>query len=43
MDGHGRTLGGAVFGSAARIEVELHLLVQHTGLTMSPLTAWVVL
>jgi O-succinylhomoserine sulfhydrylase len=43
MDGHGRTLGGAVLGSAAYIEAELNPLLQHTGPTMSPFTAWVVL
>ena len=43
MDGHGRTLGGAVLGSAAYIETELNPLLQHTGPTMSPFTAWVVL
>ena len=43
MDGHGRTLGGAVLGSAAFIESELNPLLQHTGPTMSPFTAWVVL
>jgi O-succinylhomoserine sulfhydrylase len=43
MDGHGRTLGGAVLGSAAYIETDLNPLLQHTGPTMSPFTAWVVL
>jgi len=43
MDGHGRTLGGAVLGSAAFVETELNPLLQHTGPTMSPFTAWVVL
>jgi len=43
MDGHGRTLGGAVLGSAAYIEADLNPLLQHTGPTMSPFTAWVVL
>jgi O-succinylhomoserine sulfhydrylase len=43
MDGHGRTLGGAVLGSAAYVEAELNPLLQHTGPTMSPFTAWVVL
>jgi len=43
MDGHGRTLGGAVLGSAAYVETELNPLLQHTGPTMSPFTAWVVL
>jgi O-succinylhomoserine sulfhydrylase len=43
MDGHGRTVGGAVLGSAAYVESELNPLLQHTGPTMSPFTAWVVL
>jgi O-succinylhomoserine sulfhydrylase len=43
MDGHGRTLGGAVLGSAAYVESELNPLLQHTGPTMSPFTAWIVL
>jgi O-succinylhomoserine sulfhydrylase len=43
MDGHGRTLGGAVLGPASFIETELNPLLQHTGPTMSPFTAWVVL
>ena len=43
MDGHGRTLGGAILGSAAYIDSELNPLLQHTGPTMSPFTAWVVL
>jgi O-succinylhomoserine sulfhydrylase len=43
MDGHGRTLGGAVLGSASYIDAELNPLLQHTGPTMSPFTAWIVL
>jgi O-succinylhomoserine sulfhydrylase len=43
MDGHGRTLGGAIVGPAAYVEMELNPLLQHTGPTMSPFTAWVVL
>ena len=43
MDGHGRTLGGAIIGPAAYVESELNPLLQHTGPTMSPFTAWVVL
>jgi O-succinylhomoserine sulfhydrylase len=43
MDGHGRTLGGAVLGSAAYVDSELNPLLQHTGPTMSPFSAWVVL
>jgi len=43
MDGHGRTLGGAIIGPAVYVETELNPLLQHTGPTMSPFTAWVVL
>lgn len=43
MDGHGRTLGGAIIGPSAYVETELNPLLQHTGPTMSPFTAWVVL
>ena len=42
LDGHGRTLGGAILGSEAFME-ELQPLLQHTGPTMSPFNAWVVL
>ena len=43
MDGHGRTLGGAIIGPAVYVESELNPLLQHTGPTMSPFSAWVVL
>lgn len=43
LDGHGRTLGGAILGSEAFLEEELRPFMQHTGPTMSPFTAWVVL
>ena len=43
MDGHGRTLGGAIIGPAAYVESELNPLLQHTGPTMSPFNAWVLL
>ncbi|MFO7777698.1 MAG: O-succinylhomoserine sulfhydrylase [Nitriliruptoraceae bacterium] len=43
LDGHGRTLGGAILGSATFMEEELKPLMQHTGPTMSPFNAWVVL
>jgi O-succinylhomoserine sulfhydrylase len=43
MDGHGRTLGGAVLGSSTFVETELNPLLQHTGPTMSPFNAWIVL
>lgn len=43
LDGHGRTLGGAILGPEAFMEDELRPLMQHSGPTMSPFTAWVVL
>jgi O-succinylhomoserine sulfhydrylase len=43
LDGHGRTLGGAVLGPQAFIDEELKPLLQHTGPTLSPFNAWVVL
>jgi O-succinylhomoserine sulfhydrylase len=43
LDGHGRTLGGAILGSTSFLEQELRPLMQHTGPTMSPFNAWVVL
>jgi O-succinylhomoserine sulfhydrylase len=43
LDGHGRTLGGAILGPTAFMEEELKPLMQHTGPTMSPFNAWVVL
>jgi O-succinylhomoserine sulfhydrylase len=43
LDGHGRTLGGAILGSQAFMDEELRPLMQHTGPTLSPFNAWVVL
>jgi O-succinylhomoserine sulfhydrylase len=43
FDGHGRSLGGAVLGASDFILGDLNPLLQHTGPTMSPFTAWVVL
>ncbi len=43
LDGHGRTLGGAILGADSFLEDELRPLLQHTGPTMSPFNAWVVL
>jgi len=42
-DRHGRTHGGVIIGPSAYVETELNPLLQHTGPTMSPFTAWVVL
>lgn len=43
LDGHGRTLGGAILGPQAFMDDELRPLMQHTGPTLSPFNAWVVL
>ncbi len=43
MDGQGRTLGGAVLGSAAFVDEELLPFHRHTGPALSPFNAWVVL
>lgn len=43
LDGHGRTLGGAILGTTDFLQEELRPLMQHTGPTMSPFNAWVVL
>ncbi|MEX0834681.1 MAG: aminotransferase class I/II-fold pyridoxal phosphate-dependent enzyme, partial [Nitriliruptor sp.] len=43
LDGQGRTLGGAILGPAAFVQEELRPLMRHTGPTMSPFNAWVVL
>lgn len=43
IDGQGRCLGGVVLGSHDFINDELGPYVRHTGPTMSPFTAWVML
>lgn len=43
MDGQGRTLGGAILGRRKAIEDELQQYYRHTGPSMSPFNAWVVL
>jgi O-succinylhomoserine sulfhydrylase len=43
MDGQGRTLGGAVLGNAKKIEDEIQQYYRHTGPSMSPFNAWIVL
>jgi len=43
MDGQGRTLGGAILGKAKKIEDDLQQYYRHTGPSMSPFNAWVVL
>jgi O-succinylhomoserine sulfhydrylase len=43
MDGQGRTLGGAILGKTKKIEDDLQQYYRHTGPSMSPFNAWVVL
>lgn len=43
LDGHGRTLGGAVLGTKEFLLERLQPLMRHTGPSMSPFNAWVVL
>jgi O-succinylhomoserine sulfhydrylase len=43
LDGHGRTMGGAVLGSRRYLDEQLFPFIQHTGPIMSPFVAWVVL
>ena len=41
LDGHGRTLGGAILGSTEYLEEEVKPFMRHTGPAMSPFNAWV--
>jgi O-succinylhomoserine sulfhydrylase len=43
IDGQGRVLGGAILGSTEYIDEEVQLLMRHTGPSMSPFNAWVLL
>ena len=43
IDGQGRAMGGAVLGSSAFVEDELLPFIRHTGPSMSPFNAWVML
>ena len=43
IDGQGRCLGGVVLGSKAFIEETLHNYLKHTGPSLSPFNAWVLL
>lgn len=43
MDGQGRTLGGAILGKTKAIEDQIQQHYRHTGPSMSPFNAWVVL
>ncbi len=41
IDGQGRVLGGAILGSREFVRGGVELLMRHTGPSMSPFTAWV--
>jgi O-succinylhomoserine sulfhydrylase len=43
VDGQGRCLGGVVLGSETFIKEKLHNFLKHTGPSMSPFNAWVML
>jgi O-succinylhomoserine sulfhydrylase len=43
IDGQGRCLGGIVLGSAAYVKDYLHNFLKHTGPSLSPFNAWVLL
>jgi O-succinylhomoserine sulfhydrylase len=41
IDGQGRTMGGAILGSAEYVSEQLKPFMRHTGPTLSPFNAWV--
>ena len=43
IDGQGRCLGGVVLGSQEFVEEKLHNYLKHTGPSLSPFNAWVLL
>jgi O-succinylhomoserine sulfhydrylase len=43
IDGQGRVLGGAILGPKDYVDDEVQLLMRHTGPSMSPFNAWVLL
>lgn len=43
VDGQGRCLGGIVLGSQAYVKYHLHNFLKHTGPSLSPFNAWVML
>jgi O-succinylhomoserine sulfhydrylase len=43
IDGQGRCLGGVVLGSEAYVKDHLHNFLKHTGPSLSPFNAWVLL
>jgi O-succinylhomoserine sulfhydrylase len=43
IDGQGRVLGGAILGPQQYIDEDVQLLMRHTGPSLSPFNAWVLL
>ncbi len=43
IDGQGRVLGGAILGPQEYIDEQVQILMRHTGPSMSPFNAWVLL
>ena len=43
IDGQGRCLGGVVLGTAEFVDEKLHNFLKHTGPSLSPFNAWVML
>src|SRR5699024_4465659 len=43
IDGQGRVMGGAILGSAEYIDGPVKHLIRHTGPSLSPFNAWVLL
>lgn len=43
LDGHGRTLGGAILGTQEFMTETLQPMMRHTGPSLSPFNAWVIL
>jgi O-succinylhomoserine sulfhydrylase len=41
IDGQGRTLGGAILGSQRFVDDHLRMFIRHTGPSISPFNAWV--
>jgi O-succinylhomoserine sulfhydrylase len=41
IDGQGRSLGGAILGSASFVETDLKPFLKHTGPALSPFNAWI--
>jgi O-succinylhomoserine sulfhydrylase len=43
IDGQGRTLGGAILGSQRFVDDHLQMFLRHTGPSLSPFNAWVLI